>query len=144
MIKLNLTSKRRLGCCIFNFYMTEWRCANWQSNLKKKPTTICEVGEGTIATNYGQAIQSYYHLPVLETRFEVQWGVLCSVKVSRRRVVPKPHECTVSCWEGWRWWRTGEEISGGCDWAWDDLAERTQVRLFGCSFFHCLHVLWFD
>lgn len=51
-----------------------------------------------------------------------------TVKVSGGRGVPKPHERTVSCGEGRRRRRTGEEVSGGRVSAWDDLAERTQVR----------------
>lgn len=42
--------------------------------------------------------------------------------------MPEPHERNVPRGEGRRRRRGGEEICGGRGQAWDDLAERTQVR----------------
>lgn len=52
------------------------------------------------------------------------------VQVSCRRGLSKPHERTVSCGEERRRWRLGEEVSGRCIQTWNDLTERTQVRLW--------------
>lgn len=50
--------------------------------------------------------------------------------MSRRRGLSEPHERTFSCREERGRWRLGKGVPGRSIQAWDDIAERTQVRIY--------------
>lgn len=57
--------------------------------------------------------------------------LLCPpVQLSCRGDLSKPHECTIPCGEERGRRRLGKEISGWCIQTWNDIIERTQVRLW--------------
>lgn len=60
---------------------------------------------------------------------EVKYCTPCCVQVPRGRGLSKPHERTISCGEERGRWFLGKGVPGWSVQAWDDIAERTQVRV---------------